>query len=142
MKVQELMSEKVISVSPEEPVSAAARLLSRYNIGALPVCGRDGRLRGLVTDRDIVLRCVAAEEDAAEVKVSEVMTRRLVSVGAEDSVKSAADLMSERQVRRLPVEKNGKLVGMLSLGDLAKVPDFTAEAGTALGEISENIRYL
>lgn len=142
MKVQEFMSGKVISVSPEEPVSAAARLLSRYNIGALPVCTGDGRLRGLVTDRDIVLRCVAAEEDAAEVKVSEVMTRRLVSVSAEDSIKSAAALMSERQVRRLPVEKNGKLVGMLSLGDLARIPDFSEETGTALGSISENVKYV
>ena len=142
MKVQDLMTDKIITVSQEEPVSAAARLLSRYNIGSLPVCGRDGRLRGLLTDRDIVLRCVAAEEDAAEVKVSEVMTRRLVSVRAEDSAKNAAELMSERQVRRLPVEKDGKLVGMLSLGDLAKAPELSAEAGTALEGISENIKYI
>ena len=142
MKVQDIMSGKVISVSPEEPVSAAARLLSRYNIGSLPVCTRDGKLKGLVTDRDIVLRCVAAEEDASEVRVSEVMTRRLVSVSAGDSVKNAAELMSDRQVRRLPVEENGKLVGMLSLGDLAKAPDFSSEAGAALGEISENLKYI
>ena len=75
-------------------------------------------------------------------KVSEVMTRRLVSVRAEDSVKNAAELMSERQVRRLPVEKDGKLVGMLSLGDLAKAPELSAEAGTALEGISDNIKYI
>ena len=142
MKVQELMTGKIITVSPEEPVSVAARLLSRYNIGSLPVCTRDGKLRGLVTDRDIVLRCVAADEDPTEVRVSEVMTRRPVSVQGADDIKSAASIMSERQVRRLPVEENGKLIGMLSLGDLAKVSDLSAEAAAALGGISENIRYL
>ena len=138
MKIKEIMSNKVISVSPEESAAVAARLLSRYNIGALPVCGREGKLRGMVTDRDIVLRCVAAEEDPARTKISEIMTRRVVSVDAEQTAQSAADLMAREQIRRLPVEQNGKVVGMLSLGDLAKQQD--CNAGATLSEISENVR--
>ena len=63
MQVKEVMSRRIIAISPEETVAVAARLLSQHNIGALPVCSRDGRLRGMVTDRDIVVRCVAAGDD-------------------------------------------------------------------------------
>lgn len=142
MKVKDIMSGKLVSVAPEESAAVAARLLSRHNIGALPVCTGEGRLRGLVTDRDIVLRCVAAEDDPAGVHVSEIMTRRVLSVGANDSLKTAADLMAREQVRRLPVEENGKLVGMLSLADLARLPDHSTEAAEALSEISLNMKRL
>ena len=63
MQVRDLMSHGVVTIEPGESASLAARLLSRHNIGSLPVCGEDGRLRGIITDRDIVLRCLAAEED-------------------------------------------------------------------------------
>ncbi len=142
MQVKDIMSERVISVSPEENLSVAARLLSRYNIGALPVCTKDGKLKGMVTDRDIVLRCVATEDDANSVKVSEIMTRRVVCAQATQSLQDATDLMAQKQVRRLPVEDQGKLVGMISIGDLAKVPDFKMEAADALSDISSNIRRL
>lgn len=142
MKVKDIMSGRIVSIAPEESAAVAARMLSRHNIGALPVCGKEGRLRGLVTDRDIVLRCVAADEDPTGVKVSEIMTRRVLSVGSEDTVKTAADLMAREQVRRLPVEENGKLVGMLSLADLARLPDHSTEAAEALSEISLNMKRL
>lgn len=142
MQVRDIMSERVVSVSPEENLSVAARLLSRYNIGALPVCTKDGKLKGMVTDRDIVLRCVATEEDANSVKVSEIMTRRIVSVEPTQSLREATELMAQKQVRRLPVEEKGRLVGMVSIGDLAKVPDFSTEAAAALSDISANIRHL
>lgn len=142
MKVKEVMSSKIISVTPEESTSVAARLLSRHNIGALPVCSKDGRLRGMVTDRDIVLRCVAADEDPTGVKISEIMTRRVISVGAEDRLETATDLMAREQIRRLPVESNGKVVGMLSLCDLAKIPNYSTEFSEALCEISSNLKFL
>ncbi len=140
MKVRDIMSRQIVSVAPEESASVAARLLARHNVGALPVCGKDGRLRGLLTDRDIVLRCIAADEDPTQMKVAELMTRRLICADAEQSVQAAGALMAREQVRRLPVEENGRLVGMLSLGDLAKLPRFTTEAAAALCEISENLR--
>lgn len=142
MKVKNVMSTNVICVEPNESAAVAARLLSRFNVGALPVCTKDGRLRGMVTDRDIVLRCVAADDDAQSVKVSEIMTRRIYSVDAQESIQNASALMARRQVRRLPVEEDGKLVGMVSLGDVAKLHDYTTEAAEALGEISKNTKKL
>lgn len=142
MKVKDVMSHRMICISPDESASVAARLLSRHNIGALPVCSKEGRLRGMVTDRDIVLRCVAAEEDPKTTKISEIMTRRIISVDCEESLQTAAGLMAREQIRRLPVEQNGKVVGMISLGDFAKLPDYTTEAAAALSEISLNTRRL
>ena len=142
MQVKDIMSQKVVSVSPEESAAVAARLLARYNVGALPVCSAGGRLRGLVTDRDIVLRCVAADEDPMRMKVSEIMTRRVISIGAEEDAAAATELMAREQIRRLPVEAQGKLVGMVSLGDFAAAPDFSAETAEALCEISARTKRL
>ena len=135
------MNSNVISVSPDEPAVAAARLLDRHNIGSLPVCSPGGQLRGMVTDRDIVLRCVAAECDPRTTQVREIMTRGIVSVSPADDVREAAQKMAGKQVRRLPVvDDGGKIVGMLSLGDMAKCQIFDMEASHALSEISTNIR--
>lgn len=142
MNVKDIMSSKPITVSPEESAAVAARLLSRYNIGALPVCNKNGALKGMLTDRDIVLRCIAADEDPQNVKVSEIMTRRVISVNAGDSVESASNLMAKEQIRRLPVQEQGRVVGMLSLGDLACRPDSSSVAGSALSDISSNTKQL
>ena len=139
MHVRELMNPSVISVTTTDSAALAARLLSRHNIGSLPGCTSDGRLRGIVTDRDIVLRCIAAEEDPAQTPVREVMTRGCYTVGPEDDCRQATRLMATRQVRRLPVVEGGKLVGMLSLGDLSRSHRFDMEASQALSEISENV---
>lgn len=139
MQVRELMNQNVISIAPEESAALAARLIARHNIGALPVCGDDGSLRGVVTDRDIVLRCIAAEEDPASTPVRNIMSRGLTTIAPEDDVRAATHLMSEKQVRRLPVVERGKVVGMLSLGDLAVCSNCDMEASKALTEISENV---
>ena len=139
MVVKDLMNSSVVSVEPTSSAATAARLISRHNVGALPVCGEDRRLRGMVTDRDIVLRCIAAEEDPAQTPVREVMTRGCYTVGPEDDCRQATRLMAARQVRRLPVVEGGKLVGMLSLGDLSRSHRFDMEASQALSEISENV---
>lgn len=139
MQVREMMNPSVITVSTTDSTALAARLLSRHNIGSLPVCTMDGRLRGIVTDRDIVLRCIAAEEDPAQTPVRDVMTRGCYTVGPEDDCRQATRLMAARQVRRLPVVEQGKVVGILSLGDLARSHSFDMEASQALSEISENV---
>lgn len=140
MQVRELMSRDVVTVSPEETVAVAARLLSRYNIGAVPVCERDGRLRGVVTDRDIVLRCVAAEKPPEQTAVREIMTRRVLSVSPKDEAEDAAALMAREQVRRLPVAQDGRIVGVLSLGDLSVNAQMRMEASACLTEICCNLR--
>lgn len=140
MKVSELMNPSVVSVSQDESVALAARLLSRHNVGSLPVRGPGGELRGMVTDRDIVLRCVAADAPPEITSVGEIMTRSVVTVNPEDDIGRASQLMGLAQVRRLPVTESGKLVGILSLGDMARVDICDAETSHALAEISSNLR--
>lgn len=140
MQIKEVMTSQVISIGPEETVSVAARSLSRNNVGSLPVCSSDGRLRGMLTDRDIVLRSVAANEDAGQQAVRDIMTRRVVTVHPEDSVEQAARLMAREQIRRLPVVEKGKLVGMIATKDLIQTPGMTMEAIRTLEGISSNVR--
>ena len=119
MLVSEVMSRQVVSMSLDEPCTRAARLISRYNIGAVPVCGENGKLRGIVTDRDIVLRCVASENDPDTTPVKEIMSRCVLTASPDSSVDEAAEIMSKGQIRRLPVVSKGKLVGVLSLSDIS-----------------------
>ena len=142
MLVSDLMSDSVITIAPDEPASLAARLLYRHNIGSVPVCTPDGRLRGIVTDRDIVLRCVAAENDPDTTPVREIMTRNIITVKSQDDVREAARQMADAQVRRLPVVEGDRLVGLLALGDMAKTHQFDMEASKALSEISTNVKKL
>lgn len=139
MVVRDLMNPSVVSVEPTSSAALASRLISRHNVGALPVCSGDGRLRGMVTDRDIVLRCVAAEEDPAQTMVRDIMTRGCITVSPGDDCREASRLMAQRQVRRLPVVEEGRVVGMISLGDLARSHRLDMEASQALSEISENV---
>ncbi len=139
MQVRDLMNPSVVSITPSGSASLAARLLSRHNVGSLPVCGEDGGLRGIVTDRDIILRCVAAEEDPLKTQVKDIMTRNCATVSPGDDCREATRVMAAQQVRRLPVTEGGKIVGIVSLGDLAKCQAFDMEAAKALSEISENI---
>ena len=139
MKVRELMSNPVIRIHPEESVAVAARTLARYNIGILPVCGNDGRVCGLVTDRDLVTRCIASGRSASVTPVREVMTTQILSVRPDMDANMAAGIMGRAQVRRLPVLENGRLCGMVSLGDLAVREETGLNAGDALGEISSGL---
>ncbi len=136
MKVSELMNSNVVTIKSDDTVSHAASLLARHNIGVLPVCASDGRLRGIVTDRDIVLRCVAGEYQAEETLARDIMTRGIACVSPEDDIRAATHLMSEEQVRRLPVVDGGKVVGMISLADIARQNSFDMEASRALCDIS------
>ena len=139
MKLRDIMSHTVVRIHPEETVAVAARMLEHNNIGALPVCGSDGRLCGVVTDRDIVTRCLAAGKSPQTTSVREVMTGK-VYVGRPDmDVSLAAGLMGKEQIRRLPVMENGRLCGMVSLCDLARQEERNMEAGDALSEISSNL---
>lgn len=139
MKVRDIMTRQVIRINPEESVGVAARMLSRYNLGSLPVCREDGKVCGMITDRDIVLRCVAAEQDPEKTPVKNLMTSRVVTVKADMDLTDAAAFMAKEQVRRLPVEEQGKLCGMITLGDLARTAECTMEAAEAFASISSNI---
>ena len=139
MKVRDIMTNPAIHISPAESVEVAARTLTQYNIGILPVCGADGKVCGLVTDRDLVTRCMASGRTAAQTTVREVMTSQVTSVQPDMEANVAAHLMGRQQVRRLPVVENGKLCGMVSLGDLAKREESIMDAADALTDITSNV---
>ena len=139
MEVRDIMTNQVITVGQDEPVAAAVRLLRRNNLGALPVCDAAGRLRGMVTDRDILLRCVAQGTDIGDVKISEIMSRGIVTAAPDDSVGRAAEIMAKDRVRRLPVTAGGRVVGMLSLCDMARRPECRSECAQAMGGISSSV---
>lgn len=136
MKVRELMTTPAIRIRSDETVEVAARTLARYNIGALPVCGSDGRVYGLVTDRDLVTRCLASGRAPGATAVREVMSGSVLCIRPEQETGEAAAIMGSHQVRRLPVVENGKLCGMLSLGDLAGKEEKT---DSVLGDICSPI---
>lgn len=140
MKVRELMTSPALSIGPGESVEVAARTLTQYNIGALPVCSADGRLCGMVTDRDLVIRCMAARKPAGNTRVKDVMTSAVASATPDMDASAAAHLMGRKQIRRLPIVEDGKLCGMLTLADLARREGSFLDAADALGDISENLR--
>lgn len=140
MEVSEIMTGQVISICEDEPVIAAAKLMKQRNIGSLPVRDDRGKLKGIVTDRDIVLRCVASGASAQELRVGEIMSRNLETVSPHEDAGKVAERMSERQVRRLPVTDDGVLIGIIALGDMARCRSCDMEAGEALSGISENFR--
>ena len=139
MKVKDIMTKSVIRIAPEESVEVAARTLAQYNIGVLPVCSASGKLCGVVTDRDLVTRCIASNRNPGKTTVRDVMTGQVISAQPDMEVGVAAHLMGRQQVRRLPVVENGQLCGMISLGDMACREQSVMDAADALSDITENI---
>lgn len=135
MKVVDLMSHRLFALPETATAEAAARLMARENIGLLPVLTK-GHLSGVVTDRDILTRCVAASRAPGETALSEIMTRKVICASPEETVMEASRTMARHRVRRLPVCRGETLVGILSLGDLARREDTGFEAAMAISEIS------
>jgi len=121
MKLSEMMSRNVQVVSPEQAVVEAAIRMRDEDVGAIPVC-QGKQLVGMLTDRDIVIRAVADKRDLSAAKVSEVMSEQALRYAFEDDdLEDAAKMMAEHQIRRLPIlDKNRDLVGIVSLGDVAR----------------------
>jgi len=138
-KVREVMTDRPRCVTPETPISEAARLMKSDDVGSLPILEGE-RLAGIVTDRDIVLRGVAEDCIAHDTPLSQVMTQEALWCFEDQSVDEAAQAMRDAQVRRMPVvDRQQHLVGMLSLGDVATKAD-EQQAGEALEGISEPSR--
>lgn len=136
MKVHEIMTAHARCAGPENTLVEAAGLMRQLDIGALPVCEED-RIVGMVTDRDITIRAVADGRDPNNTAVRDVMTAAVAHVMADQSVEEAARLMQQREIRRLPVlNRNRRLVGILSLGDIA-MSSTPAFSGMTLREVSE-----
>lgn len=138
MNIREVMTPNPRSVSPNDTIQNAARIMRDEDTGAVPVV-ENGRAVGIVTDRDIVVRGIA-EGGQLNRPVRDVLTERLVSATPDMSTREAAELMSEHQVRRLPVVENDRLVGIVSIGDLAVKEGKDGRVGDTLQHISEGVK--
>ena len=119
-KVREVMTDRPRCVTPETPISEAARLMKSDDVGSLPILEGE-RLAGIVTDRDIVLQAVAEEKDPRGMPVREVASRELVTIGPEEDLSEALRLMASHQVRRIPVvDEDSRLVGIVAQADIAR----------------------
>ena len=116
---REVMTPDAKCVGENDTVAEAAKRLNELNVGAMPICGEDDRLKGMVTDRDIVVDVIAAGKDPGAVPVKELGDGKPVTIGADDSVEEALATMKEHKVRRLPVIDGHDLVGIVSVADLA-----------------------
>jgi CBS domain-containing protein len=135
--VRHAMTEAPRSIRSDMTAVDAAALMAQFDVGAIPVLD-DGRLRGIVTDRDLATRVVAEGRDPRTVPVGEVMTRAVITVSLDAQLSEARDLMAERRIRRLPVVKGDQLVGIISLGDVALADASKRLVGEALEEISDS----
>jgi len=141
MQIQEIMTRSVDLVDPNTTIRDAARKMRADQVGALPV-GENDRLVGMVTDRDIVVRAVADDRPGGNTAVREVMSERVYYCFEDDDVKQAAKVMSEHQVRRLPVlNRNKRLTGVIALADLGRADrDAACEALVGVSEPSRTPR--
>lgn len=137
--VRHAMTEAPQTISPDMNAQDAAGLMKSEDVGALPVA-EDGKLLGIVTDRDLALRVLAERKDPASVKVGDIATTSPHTVTPDMKLSEARDLMEQHKIRRLPVVKGEEIVGILSIGDVAWADASTREVGEALREVSESDR--
>jgi CBS domain-containing protein len=130
------MSRDIASLRSDDSIERAAQLMKQYNCGSIPVCTQD-KLIGIVTDRDIAVRSVASGDDVTQQRVGDIMTDSVVFGSPEMEVADAARLMSDRQIRRLPIVENNNLIGIVALGDISLEPQYQNSAEDALKNISE-----
>jgi CBS domain-containing protein len=135
-KARDLMTPGAECVGENETLVDAARKMRDLDVGALPICGEDNRLKGMVTDRDIVVRCIAEGGDPATATAGQFGQGKPVTIGADDSIEEALKTMTEHQVRRLPVIDGHDLVGMLAQADIARSMPERA-TGDAVQDISQ-----
>ena len=139
MKLKEIMTRRPEVVRPDEPVQEAARKMRDLNVGVMPVC--DGvRLHGMISDRDIAIRAAAEALDCATVETADVMTPGVVWCYEDQDVEVGAELMKEKQVRRLVIlDRDKMLVGIVSLGDLAVESGDLEISAETLERVSEPV---
>ena len=136
-RASEIMSKDVTVIQEDETIREAAERLAQDDIGILPICDTNKQIKGVLTDRDIVVNVIARGKDPNTTRARDMEQGEVVTLRPDDSIEHAADLMAQHQVRRLPVVDNGRVVGMVSQGDVAKTvaPERT---GRVVSEISKD----
>lgn len=127
MKVKDCMCHEVAYVNPDCSVEDCAKLMCNNHVGCIPVCNTEKQIVGLVTDRDIILRTVGCGKDIKSTPVSDIMTCKVCCCEPDIDIYEAEKIMSENQIRRLPVVDNNKIIGILTLGDLAANKEVNTE---------------
>lgn len=117
---REIMTPNTECIGENENLKQAAEKLRELGVGSMPICGEDNRLKGMVTDRDIVVECIAAGKDPNTMTAGEIGDGKPVTIGADDSIDEAIATMTEHKVRRLPVIDGHELVGVLAQADIAR----------------------
>ncbi|MCT4509616.1 MAG: CBS domain-containing protein [Tepidibacter sp.] len=135
MKVRDIMTSDVSYVTVNADITQVADIMKSLDVGIVPVCDENKNPIGVITDRDIVLRSIS--DNNPNQHVGNIMSRDIISVNSDTDAHEAAALMAQNQIRRLPVIENNKIVGILSLGDLANVNIHVNEAGETLSSISK-----
>ena len=139
MNIRDIMTTRVTTASPDTTLEEIATMMKREDVGVIPIVDEED-LCGLLTDRDIVLRCVAEGRSPAETRAEDILSEDLHMIEVDDDVDSAAELMSRQQIRRLPVVENGRLVGILSIGDIAVKEGDDRTSGDTLQGISQGVK--
>jgi CBS domain-containing protein len=134
---QDIMTENVEVLRQDDTLLFAAQRLAQNDVGALPVCDRENHLRGILTDRDIVVQAIAQGKDPRQTTVGEIATSDTVTVTPDAPVRRVTELMAKHQIRRLPVIEDDEIVGMISQADIARAVPADL-AGRMLGHISED----
>lgn len=135
MRIRDIMTKDVATLRSDDTIERAARLMKQYDVGSIPVC-TDDKIIGIITDRDIAVRSVAPGQ-VSEQRVGDVMSTNLVIGNPDMDVQDAASIMSDRQIRRLPIVENSSLVGIVSLGDISLESSTRGSAEEALKNISK-----
>ncbi len=117
---RDIMTPSAECIGENDSILDAAKMMSKSDIGAMPICGEDNRLKGVITDRDIVVKVIAEGRDPSATKAGELGQGKPVTIGADDSIGLAIKTMADKRVRRLPVIDGHDLIGIVSIGDIAK----------------------
>lgn len=133
---RDIMTPDPQCVKEDETLVDAARLMRDLDVGALPICGNDERLKGMLTDRDIVVKCIADGGDPSSVTAGSLGEGKPVTIGADDDIREALEVMQQHQVRRVPVIDGHDLVGIISQADIARSLS-ASQTGETVAEISE-----
>jgi CBS domain-containing protein len=140
MRVSEIMTRDPKTARLDSTLEEIAALMKDEDVGAIPIVDDDKELVGIVTDRDIVIRCVAEGKEASDTTAEDILSEDLTTIEPDADVEEAARLMAQKQIRRLPVVQDGGLIGMVSIGDISVKHEDDQAAGETLQQISQGVK--
>ena len=127
MRVKECMCSNVVCANSETSLEQIAKLMQENDVGCIPICNDEKNVIGFVTDRDIITRCVANNKNCAQTKASDVVTKNVIKTTPDTEIEDVESTMSKNQIRRVPVIENNKIVGIITIGDLAQNKDVSCK---------------